>query len=127
MNTGWGWFRSGVRASLANSVCMGSGLDPAGRPGMTASKMRRIGIDVGGTNTDAVLLEDGQGVHAVKTPTTEDVTGGIVGAPSGSSLRRLAWPSRPRPQTPTLAPARSDQDSFGARGGAAAVIGTRSG
>ena len=37
--------------------------------------MRRIGIDVGGTNTDAVLLEDGRVVHAVKTPTTEDVTG----------------------------------------------------
>src|ERR1700744_366320 len=43
-------------------------------------RMRRIGIDVGGTNTDAVLLEDGRVVHAVKTPTTEDVTGGIVGA-----------------------------------------------
>ncbi len=42
--------------------------------------MRRIGIDVGGTNTDAVLLEDGRVVHAVKTPTTEDVTGGIVEA-----------------------------------------------
>jgi N-methylhydantoinase A/oxoprolinase/acetone carboxylase beta subunit len=42
--------------------------------------MRRIGIDVGGTNTDAVLLEEGRVVHAVKTPTTEDVTGGIVGA-----------------------------------------------
>ncbi|HEV8033054.1 MAG TPA: hydantoinase/oxoprolinase family protein [Stellaceae bacterium] len=40
--------------------------------------MRRIGIDVGGTNTDAVLLEDGRVVHAVKTPTTEDVTTGIV-------------------------------------------------
>ena len=40
--------------------------------------MRRIGIDVGGTNTDAVLLEDGRVVHAVKSPTTEDVTGGIV-------------------------------------------------
>jgi N-methylhydantoinase A/oxoprolinase/acetone carboxylase beta subunit len=40
--------------------------------------MRRIGVDVGGTNTDAVLLEDGRVVHAVKTPTTEDVTGGIV-------------------------------------------------
>jgi N-methylhydantoinase A/oxoprolinase/acetone carboxylase beta subunit len=40
--------------------------------------VRRIGIDVGGTNTDAVLLEDGRVVHAVKTPTTEDVTGGIV-------------------------------------------------
>ncbi|HEY2539554.1 MAG TPA: hydantoinase/oxoprolinase family protein [Stellaceae bacterium] len=42
--------------------------------------MRRIGIDVGGTNTDAVLLEAGRVIHAVKTPTTEDVTGGIVGA-----------------------------------------------
>ena len=42
--------------------------------------VRRIGIDVGGTNTDAVLLEDGRVVHAVKTPTTEDVTGGIVDA-----------------------------------------------
>jgi N-methylhydantoinase A/oxoprolinase/acetone carboxylase beta subunit len=42
--------------------------------------MRRIGIDVGGTNTDAVLLEDGHVVHAIKTPTTEDVTAGIVAA-----------------------------------------------
>ena len=42
--------------------------------------MRRIGVDVGGTNTDAVLLEDGRVVHAVKTPTSADVTGGIVAA-----------------------------------------------
>src|SRR5437588_11612559 len=42
--------------------------------------MRRIGIDVGGTNTDAVLLADGRVVHAVKTPTTADVTGGILAA-----------------------------------------------
>jgi N-methylhydantoinase A/oxoprolinase/acetone carboxylase beta subunit len=42
--------------------------------------VRRIGIDVGGTNTDAVLLQDARVVHAVKTPTTEDVTGGIVTA-----------------------------------------------
>src|SRR6267154_2950408 len=42
--------------------------------------MRRIGIDVGGTNTDAVLLQEGRVVHAVKTPTTADVTGGIVAA-----------------------------------------------
>src|SRR5439155_15851113 len=33
-----------------------------------------------GTNTDAVLLQDGSVVHAVKTPTTEDVTDGIVTA-----------------------------------------------
>ncbi len=41
---------------------------------------RRIGIDVGGTNTDAVLLADGHVMHAVKTPTTADVTTGIVAA-----------------------------------------------
>jgi N-methylhydantoinase A/oxoprolinase/acetone carboxylase beta subunit len=29
---------------------------------------RRIGIDVGGTNTDAVLLEDDVVAAAVKTP-----------------------------------------------------------
>src|SRR5262249_12455787 len=39
--------------------------------------MKRIGIDVGGTNTDAVLLVENRVVHAVKTPTTQDVTGGI--------------------------------------------------
>jgi N-methylhydantoinase A/oxoprolinase/acetone carboxylase beta subunit len=39
--------------------------------------MRRIGIDVGGTNTDAVLVEGSGVVAAVKTPTTEDVTTGI--------------------------------------------------
>jgi N-methylhydantoinase A/oxoprolinase/acetone carboxylase beta subunit len=42
--------------------------------------MRRIGIDVGGTNTDAVLIEDGQVAAAVKAPTSGDVTGGILEA-----------------------------------------------
>ena len=41
---------------------------------------RRVGIDVGGTNTDAVLLEDDRVAAAVKTPTTEDVTTGITRA-----------------------------------------------
>lgn len=45
----------------------------------------RIGIDVGGTNTDAVVLSgrhdaDVRVVAAVKTPTTGDVTGGVVTA-----------------------------------------------
>jgi N-methylhydantoinase A/oxoprolinase/acetone carboxylase beta subunit len=40
--------------------------------------MRRIGIDVGGTNTDAVLIEEGRVVRAVKAPTSEDVTTGIL-------------------------------------------------
>lgn len=39
--------------------------------------MKRIGVDVGGTNTDAVLLEDDAVAATVKTPTTEDVTSGI--------------------------------------------------
>jgi N-methylhydantoinase A/oxoprolinase/acetone carboxylase beta subunit len=41
---------------------------------------RRLGIDVGGTNTDAVLLEDDLVAAAVKTPTTPDVTTGITRA-----------------------------------------------
>ena len=39
--------------------------------------MRRIGIDVGGTNTDAVLIEASRVLGAVKTPTTADVLGGV--------------------------------------------------
>jgi len=39
--------------------------------------VRRIGIDVGGTNTDAVLVEDTRVLASVKTPTTDDVTGGV--------------------------------------------------
>ena len=46
--------------------------------------MRRIGIDVGGTNTDAVLIEEGKVTGAVKAPTSEDVTTGIL-----DSLRSL--------------------------------------
>lgn len=39
--------------------------------------MRRVGIDVGGTNTDAVLLDDRGVVAKAKTPTTPDVTKGV--------------------------------------------------
>ncbi|MGB1777994.1 MAG: hydantoinase/oxoprolinase N-terminal domain-containing protein, partial [Longimicrobiales bacterium] len=46
--------------------------------------MRRIGVDVGGTNTDAVLVEDDRVLESVKTPTTHDVTTGVA-----DSLRRL--------------------------------------
>src|SRR5262249_28844054 len=41
----------------------------------------RLGIDVGGTNTDAVILDRSDRVLAkAKVPTTPDVTGGIVAA-----------------------------------------------
>jgi N-methylhydantoinase A/oxoprolinase/acetone carboxylase beta subunit len=42
--------------------------------------MKRIGIDVGGTNTDAVIVVGGRVVRSVKSPTTPDVTSGIVAA-----------------------------------------------
>jgi len=52
--------------------------------------MRRVGIDVGGTNTDAVLVEGDVVVNAVKTPTTADVTTGIT-----SALRDVLAATRP--------------------------------
>ncbi|MGR6917830.1 hydantoinase/oxoprolinase N-terminal domain-containing protein [[Actinomadura] parvosata] len=48
----------------------------------------RIGIDVGGTNTDAVLLDGRQVLAAVKTSTTADVTSGIVAAIAGLQEQR---------------------------------------
>jgi N-methylhydantoinase A/oxoprolinase/acetone carboxylase beta subunit len=53
----------------------------------------RIGIDVGGTNTDAVLMTGGDEVlAAVKTATTADVTGGVVAALSGLGDQRAFEP-----------------------------------
>lgn len=40
----------------------------------------RIGVDVGGTNTDAALLRGSEVVATVKTATTADVTGGVSAA-----------------------------------------------
>ena len=54
--------------------------------------MKRIGIDVGGTNTDAVFLDGRHVLASVKTTTTEDVTGGIVRALSGLVERIPAPP-----------------------------------
>ena len=43
--------------------------------------MYKLGIDVGGTNTDAVLIDEGRAVvAAVKRPTSGDVYAGIMGA-----------------------------------------------
>lgn len=40
--------------------------------------MYRIGIDVGGTNTDAVIMQGDTIVIGAKSPTTEDVMSGVV-------------------------------------------------
>ena len=40
----------------------------------------RIGIDVGGTNTDAVVMDGVNVMTTTKTPTTENITDGIVSA-----------------------------------------------
>ena len=40
----------------------------------------RMGVDVGGTNTDAVLMDGTKVVGWFKTPTTPDVTTGITTA-----------------------------------------------
>ena len=40
----------------------------------------QLGVDVGGTNTDAALLANGAVIASIKTPTTADIGGGIVRA-----------------------------------------------
>src|SRR5262249_56275750 len=67
-------------------------------PGVTMvqrepSGRQRIGIDVGGTNTDAVLMQGQEVVGWVKTPTTADVTSGIVTALQELLQQTAAAPS----------------------------------
>lgn len=45
--------------------------------------MIRIGIDVGGTNTDAVLMRGTRVEHSIKAVTTEDVMSGVLAALEG--------------------------------------------
>jgi len=54
----------------------------------------RIGIDVGGTNTDAVLMDGRKVVAEVKTPTTADVTSGVVTALRNLVGERLSKPGQ---------------------------------
>ena len=46
--------------------------------------MLRVGVDVGGTNTDAAVMDGTRLVGACKSPTTPDVTSGIVNAVSAA-------------------------------------------
>ena len=42
--------------------------------------MLRLGVDVGGTNTDAVVVSGAEVLGTAKVTTTPDVTGGVVAA-----------------------------------------------
>ena len=44
----------------------------------------RLGVDVGGTHTDAVLMRGAQVVSEIKARTTEDVTSGVLAAIGGA-------------------------------------------
>jgi N-methylhydantoinase A/oxoprolinase/acetone carboxylase beta subunit len=56
----------------------------------------RIGIDVGGTNTDAVLMDGPAVLAAVKRSTSDDVTTGIVQALDGLQAQRAFDPAAVR-------------------------------
>ena len=79
----------------------------------------RIGIDVGGTNTDAVLIDGNDVLAEVKTPTTPDVTTGMLAA--------LAHSSSPRARCRERRAVGDDRDDAlherGRRGAAAAPTG----
>jgi N-methylhydantoinase A/oxoprolinase/acetone carboxylase beta subunit len=53
----------------------------------------RIGIDVGGTNTDAVAMDGSRVIAGVKAPTTADVMSGVVEA-----LRKVLEASKLAPE-----------------------------
>lgn len=56
----------------------------------------RVGIDVGGTNTDAVLMSGDRVLAAVKTATAEDVTGGVIAALDALQRERAFDPAEVR-------------------------------
>ena len=54
----------------------------------------RIGVDVGGTNTDAVVMDGSALLAWAKTPTTPEVTGGIVASITEALARASVPPAR---------------------------------
>ena len=55
-----------------------------------------IGVDVGGTNTDAVILKGNELLCSCKVPTTQDVTSGVAGAIK-TALEKLPAEYQPDP------------------------------
>ena len=55
-----------------------------------------IGVDVGGTNTDAVILRKKEVLCSAKVPTTGDVTSGVTEA-IRSALQKLPQEYQPNP------------------------------
>src|SRR4051812_24980449 len=56
----------------------------------------RIGVDVGGTNTDAVVMAGATLLGSAKTPTTADITGGIVASVREALARAQTAPASVR-------------------------------
>ena len=57
-------------------------------------KVYMIGVDIGGTNTDAVLVDEQEKiVYAIKTPTTQDISQGFL-----TALKQLITPSGLEPK-----------------------------
>ncbi len=50
--------------------------------------MIRMGVDVGGTNTDAVVMDGAKVLAGVKAATTADVMSGVVAALEAVNRRR---------------------------------------
>ena len=75
----------------------------------------RVGIDVGGTNTDAVLMDDLKVLSLRKTPTTADVSSGIVAAleavpPSAAPTKvSVVYPTGPESSRLRLPPVQSPE------------------
>ena len=55
--------------------------------------MVRIGVDVGGTNTDAVVMAGRDILGAVKVPTSSDVTTGLMQALRENKTLKRSFPA----------------------------------
>ena len=49
----------------------------------------RIGVDVGGTNTDAALMDGAMVLASVKSPTTDDIACGVISSNWSPTLKRF--------------------------------------